>query len=130
MAKAIRQRASIDARRHEVYEALLDSAKHSAFTGARATIERRVGGRFSTFGGWATGTILELRKDARIVQTWRSEDFAKDDPDSRLAITLRPAGRRTRVEMVHSKVPDREYEALKQGWIDHYRKPLKEYLKK
>jgi len=129
MAKTIRQTATIDAPPHAIYEALMDSAKHSAFTGALATVERHVGGRFSSFDGWASGTILELRKDSKIVETWRSEDFTKNDPDSHLTILLSRVGRRTRRSMVHANVPDGEYEALKRGWTDYYWTPLKRYLK-
>ena len=130
MTKTIRQTTTFKASPHEVYEALLDSKKHATFTGAPAKISRRVGGTFSVFDGWATGKILELRKDAKIAQTWRTEDFDKDDPDSRVTFTIRRSGRGSRLTMVHTRVPDREYEALKQGWIDYYWTPLKADLEK
>lgn len=130
MAKTIRQTTTINAPPHEVYEALLDSKKHAAFTGGTAKISRRVGGRFSVFDRWATGKILELQKDAKIVQTWRTEDFEEDDPDSRVTFTIHRAERGSRLTMVHANVPDREYEALKQGWIDFYWTPMKAYLEK
>jgi len=60
---------------HEVYEALMDSKKHAEFTHSPAIIDRKVGGEFSTFDGWASGTTLELIPDKKIVQKWRAADW-------------------------------------------------------
>ena len=128
MTKTIRQTVTIPAPPHAVYEALLDSRQHSAFTGATAKISRRVGGAFSVFDGWARGKIVSLEKDAKIVETWRTEDFANDAPDSTVSFTIRPHGGGSRLTFVHSGVPDDEYTDLKQGWIDNYWTPLREYL--
>ena len=128
MPKTIRQTVTIPAPPHAVYEALLDSREHSAFTGAAAKISRRVGGTFSVFDGWAHGKIVSLEKDARIVETWRTEDFANDAPDSTVSFTIRPHRGGSRLTFVHSGVPDGEYTDLKQGWIDYYWKPLQKYF--
>ena len=68
----IRQTVLFDAPPHDVFEALLDSRKHAAFTGDKAKIDCRVGGIFSVYGGYATGKTLRLEKDEVIVQSWRS----------------------------------------------------------
>ena len=47
----------------EVYEAVIDPAKHSAFTGAPAEIEGKSGGKFMLYGGQLEGTTLEQEKD-------------------------------------------------------------------
>ena len=130
MSKTFRQTVRIGASPHEVYEALMDSQRHGAFTGSPAKITRRVGGTFSVFDGWATGKILELRKDARIIQTWRSDDFADGDPDSKVTFTLTKRGRGTALTLVHSHVPDDQYRDVKRGWVEFYWTPLKAYLEK
>jgi uncharacterized protein YndB with AHSA1/START domain len=43
----IRQSITIKATPQDVYEALMDSRKHSRFTGARARMSRKIGGRKS-----------------------------------------------------------------------------------
>ena len=55
--------------------AWLSSAEHSAFTGDKATVEPYVGGKHSSFDGYAVGRTIELQPGRRIVQTWRAEDF-------------------------------------------------------
>lgn len=62
MAKSIRQTAHFDAPPHAVFEALMDGERHAAFTGDAARIVRKIGGTFSTFGGYATGKTLKLEK--------------------------------------------------------------------
>jgi len=45
MSKTIRQSVTIKASPHAVYEALMDSRKHAAFSGMPARISRKVGAR-------------------------------------------------------------------------------------
>src|SRR5262249_2088056 len=52
----------------EVFHALMDSAKHTQFTGAPATIARKPGGEFCLYGGQLTGKTLELKPNQRMVQ--------------------------------------------------------------
>lgn len=128
MAKSIRQTAHFDAPPHAVFEALMDGERHAAFTGDAARIVRKIGGTFSTFGGYATGKTLKLEKDKLIVQSWRTTEFRKGDPDSRVMIHLSKKGKGTRLIFVHSDVPDDLADDLAQGWIDFYWTPLKAYL--
>ena len=128
MTKVIRQTVYFDAPPPEVFEALMDSRKHAAFTGDAAKIVRRVGGAFSVWGGYATGKTLRLEKDKMIVQSWRTSDFAEGDPDSKVTFRLSKKGTGTRLVFVQSNVPDEQAADLRQGWSDFYWEPLKEYL--
>jgi uncharacterized protein YndB with AHSA1/START domain len=74
-----------------VYAARLDSAAHSAMTGAAADIANHVGGDYSSWDGYIGGKTLELAPDKRIVQTWRTTRFADNDPDSTITVELAPA---------------------------------------
>ena len=61
--KTIEQAANFNASPHDVYELLMDSEKHTKFTGAKASISREVGGAFTAYDGALSGTILELVAD-------------------------------------------------------------------
>ena len=128
MTTTIRQTVVLAAPPHAVFEALLDSRKHAAFTGARASISRRVGGKMSAWDGYIRGRNLRIEKDQVIVQSGRTTEFESRDADSQVMFHLSKKGRGTRLMFVHSKVPDRLAEELRQGWIDHYWMPLKAYL--
>ncbi len=128
MATTIRQTVTFDAPPHAVFEALLDSKKHAAFTGQKASISRKVGGKMSAGDGYIEGKILRIEKDKVIVQTWRTTDFQEGDPDSKVMFHFSRKGAGTRLMFVHSNVPDRLAEEFRQGWIDYYWVPLKAYL--
>ena len=72
--KTVEQTVIVNASPHDVYEALMDSEKHSQFTGAEAVISREVGGFFTAYDGALSGVMLELVPDSKIVQTWRGSD--------------------------------------------------------
>jgi uncharacterized protein YndB with AHSA1/START domain len=112
----------------KIYEAWLDSRQHAEFTGDPAEIDPRVGGEYSTGGGYATGKTLELHPYARIVQSWRSADFPPDADESRLEVSLDEAEGVTKVSIFHSFIPEGQGEMYRQGWIDYYLEPLKAYF--
>ena len=58
--KTIRQSASFKTSPHEVYEMLMDSRKHTKFTGEKASISRKIGGKFSAYAGYIDGVNLDL----------------------------------------------------------------------
>jgi activator of HSP90 ATPase len=130
MAKmSIRQAVEIRASPHDVYEALMDPEKHSELINDRAVIERKVGGKFSTFGGYAKGKFIELIQDKRIIHTWRANDWMKDDI-STITITLKPTKTGTALEFVQTGVPERFIGNISQGWEELYWKPMKKMLER
>jgi hypothetical protein len=54
----IRQSATFKTSPHEVYEALMDSRKHSKFTDSKASISRRIGGKFTAVSSLPMMAIL------------------------------------------------------------------------
>ena len=129
MPKTIRQSVTIKATPQAVYEALMDSRKHARFTGGGASISRKVSGKFSVFDGYAEGVNLELVSGKKIVQTWRASDWAKDYySKATFALTKVKGG--TRLTFTQTGVPDDQYAAVKNGWIDFYWRPIKQLLEK
>jgi len=127
--KDIKQEVFIRANAHDIYEALMDSKKHTEFTGDQAVISRKVGGSFSTFSRYATGKNLELVPDKKIVQTWRNNDWPKDHY-STLTFLLRPAKDGTRIILRQKNVPTFDAENISGGWKTYYWQPLKKMLEK
>lgn len=112
---------------HEVYEALMDAKRHAAFTGDVAKINRKVGGTFSVFGGYATGRNLRLIPDRKIVQEWRASDWA---PGVYSTVTFELSNRRrgTKLTFLQTGVPANHLDDIKQGWEDYYWAAMKEYF--
>src|SRR5437870_2591355 len=65
-------------------------SEHTAFTGAKATIEALVGGKHSAWDGYIVGENLALEPNRRILQSWRSKEFPLDSEDSTLEVVLTP----------------------------------------
>jgi activator of HSP90 ATPase len=122
-----RQSVTFAATPHDVYEALMDSAKHAAFTGDEAGISREVGGRFTAYGDYIEGINLELVPDTKIVQSWRASDWPAGH-FSRATFSLKSAGGGTRLTFTQSGVPEEFADDIAQGWHDFYWTPMKAML--
>ena len=129
MTKAIQQAAKFYARPEVLFEMYMDSKKHSEATGAPAKIDRRPGGKFTAFGGQLSGKIQAVVPNKMIVQSWRGP-WKANDLDSILVITFKTMDEGTRVDIVHSNVPEHDHKGVAKGWPKYYWEPWKEYLKR
>src|SRR5258708_39027249 len=75
MCKTIKQRVKFKAAPAILYDLLADSRKHTAVTGRKATISRKIGGTFSTGGEDGTRGHLGLGPARRTVQGRRPPRF-------------------------------------------------------
>jgi activator of HSP90 ATPase len=114
----------------KLYLAWLDSKAHSAFTGGKAKIQPKVGGKFTAWDEYILGTTIELEPYRRIVQSWRTTEFPQDSPDSRLEILFEEVAEGTKLTLKHSRLPRGQAEMYRQGWIDYYFEPMKTYFSK
>ncbi len=73
--RQIRHSVRFSAKPRVIYQLLMDSKKHSAFTGAPAKIDPKVGGQFAAWGPHLRGINVELVKNKRIVQAWRAKNW-------------------------------------------------------
>jgi activator of HSP90 ATPase len=111
-----------------LYRAWLSSKEHSGMTGSAAKVQARVGGRFSAWDGYITGKTLELQPPSRIVQAWRTGEFAESDPDSRVEIVLENVEGGTRLTLTHTDIPVGQAESYRGGWEEWYFSPMREYF--
>lgn len=126
----IKQKVIIPASPKEVYEAYVDPKKHSKFTGSKATGKPVVGGKFTTWDGYAFGKYVELEDGKRVVQEWSSTDFPAGYGPSRLELCFNKVPEGTELVMVHSDVPEEQAQDTAEGWVEWYWNPLKEYFSK
>ena len=127
--RTIKQTVQFGAGPEDVYEALMDQKKHADFTGAKATISRKVGGRFSVWDGYAEGKNIELVPGRRIVQSWRASDWPEGIYSTvRFEFTRIKGG--TRMSFTQSGIPEDYVQDIKKGWKDFYWAPMKGMLDK
>jgi len=111
----------------EVYDPWLDSKGHTKMTGAKAKVSDKVGGLFEAWDGYISGRNLELEAGKRIVQAWRTSEFADSEGDSQIEILFEAAKGGTKLTLRHTKLPAHG-ETYRQGWIDSYFEPMKAYF--
>jgi len=140
-APAIHQEVVFQARRERVYVALTESrafdrvvelsdAAQSGMVPSPikpSQIGRRAGTAFLLFGGHIAGLQLELVRDRRIVQAWRTASW-KAGEYSIAHFLLSDEGTGTRLVFDHQGFPATEAQHLAEGWHRNYWQPLAKSL--
>ena len=111
-----------------IYDAWLDSERHSRMTGGLAKVSAEVGAEFEAWDGYIHGRNLALVRGKRIVQSWRTSEFDASEADSQIEITFVPAEGGTKVTIRHTNLPPHGTQ-YQQGWVDAYFNPMKEYFR-
>jgi hypothetical protein len=106
----------------------MDERHHSAFTGARATVDPWVGGRVVSDDGFIDATHVYLVTGSRIAMTWRTRDFPKGSNDSHVDITFEPVAGGTKVEITHTKIPPGLGKACAKLWKKLYLDSMTKYF--
>jgi activator of HSP90 ATPase len=121
---------TLPAAAEELYKAWLNSKEHSAFTGSEANCSAKKGGTFTAWDDYIAGKNIELVPHSKIIQSWRTTEFADSDPDSVIHVLFEPAGKnKTKLTILHFNIPNGQGDNYKKGWKDFYFTPMKEYYK-
>lgn len=127
----IKQKVTFSASPHDVYELLMDSKKHAAFTGSEAKIGKKVGDSFSAYDGWIKGKNVELVKDKKIVQEWWGDD--ENWPHgvvSLVTFVFTKVNKGTKLGFIHLGIPPGWKKDLADGWEGYYWEKMKRYFEK
>jgi len=128
MCKTIKQKVKFEAPPEVIYRLLTESKKYAEVTKKKAIIGRSAGKRFSVYGGQATGIIVELVRNKRIVQAWRGHSFP-EGIYSMATFNLKPTPKGgTELILVHRGVPKNSIPFIEQGWRKYNWDPIKKYL--
>lgn len=128
--KSISQTVTLNATPEKIYRMLLDQKEHAAFTGSKASIDPKVSGQFSVFDGYCHGYNIDLIDNRKIVQAWHfAEDGWPEDHFSICTFNIEPAGNKTKLKFLQTKVPEQNVPLLKNGWKEFYWDTMKTYLK-
>jgi uncharacterized protein YndB with AHSA1/START domain len=107
----------------EVFSYFTDSDRWTAWQGTEAEIELIPGGvwRVNVTGdGFASGHVVEVVENERVVFTWGWEQGPPVPPGSTtVAIELLPDGDGTLIRLTHSNLPPDQVEIHRHGW-EHF----------
>jgi len=129
MGQDIKQTVTFNARPGVIFDMLLDSRKHAAFTGASAKVSKKVGGTFTCHGNYISGTNLDIAKNKRIVQAWRTTAWPKGAYSIATFDLSSAPGGKTKLVFTHVGVPSKFVKGITVGWKSHYWDRMKAYLK-
>jgi activator of HSP90 ATPase len=127
MTRAIQQRVRFHASPEALFETFMDSKKHSASTGGRAVISRKVGGKFTAHNGALAGRNLAIIPNRMVVQSWRATHW-KTPEVSILVLKFSKVPGGGQVDLVHTNVPAHDHKGVSKGWPKYYWKPWKKYF--
>ena len=129
--EALRVTTTVPVAPTTLYFAWIDSTQHAAMTGGGpAKIDGNVGAKYSAMNGYITGKLVILDLGRRLVMSWRTTDFPKDAPDSRVEIHLEALGPSTRILVLHTEIPEGQAEKYKALWNEKYFAPMRAYFSK
>jgi len=129
--KNLKQTVSFKASPKEVYELIMDSKNHAGFSGANASMSKKINGKFEAYDGYCRGYNIELEDGKKIVQAWHfAEDGWPEDHYSICTFLFENKDKGTKLTFTQTGIPEHKAEALKSGWKEFYWEPMKEYLKK
>jgi activator of HSP90 ATPase len=126
----LQQKTLVSATPDEVYDAFVDPKKHAAFTGAKATGTAKVGGHFTAWDDYISGTYVELEQGKKLVMEWQTVSWTEGYGPSNLLLTFKKHGSGTELSMVHSKVPPIPAKGFRTGWKKSYWDLLQAYFGK
>ncbi len=128
MCKTIKQKVTFKAPPEVIYGLLTESKKYEKITGKKASIGKKAGDKFSVYGGQATGIIVELVKNKRIVQAWRGHSFP-EGIYSMATFNLETTSKGdTALTLTHRGVPAAMIPFIEQGWRKYNWDRIKKYL--
>jgi uncharacterized protein YndB with AHSA1/START domain len=123
--KTIKQTYRIAAPVAEVWRALVDPAVIDGWGGGPAEMSEVVNSEFSLWGGDIHGRNIEIIPEEKLVQEWYGGNW-KEPSLATFELFTEDGG--TRLELIHTNVPDDEGDEIGQGWKDFYLGPIKDLL--
>ena len=84
------------------------------------------GSEFTLWDGSIAGKNIAFEEGKKIVQQWY---FGDQKEESIVTILLHAKGAGTSVELVHTNIPDDEYEDFAEGWNSSYFGTLREFYR-
>lgn len=115
----------INASPEDVYAALTNPFTIQLWTGEAAIMSDEPGSEFSMWDGSIAGSNIEFLPSQMIRQEWY---FGDQEEKSIVTIKLHPHKKGTSVELIHTNIPDEDYDEFVEGWDDSYFGALNDFF--
>lgn len=108
----------------DVYAALTNPFTIQLWTNEAAEMSTEPGSEFSILDGSIEGKNLEFIENKKIVQQW----YFGDNEPSIVTIKLHAHKEGTSVELLHTNIPDEDYNDIVEGWNTVYFGSLRHFF--
>lgn len=110
----------------EVFSALTNPFTIELWSGYPAVMQAKEGTEFSIFEGEITGRNLTIVEHKQIVQEWY---FGDREELSIVTIEIKPCQNGSMVHLLHTNVPDEDFDNIQEGWQNSYWGAIQEFFK-
>ena len=115
--KTFKKTFKINAAPSDIYSAITNPYTIELWSGYPAQMSTEPDSEFSLWEGDITGMNLEFVQDKKVVQEWY---FGEQVDKSVVTITINPDRENSLVTVVHTNIPDDEFDDIAEGWRDYY----------
>jgi uncharacterized protein YndB with AHSA1/START domain len=115
----------INATPGDVFAALTNPFTIQLWTGEPAEMSTEPGSEFSMWGGSITGKNIDFIPGQMIRQEWY---FGEQVAESIVTIKLHPHKNGTSAELLHTNIPDEEFDNFVEGWGESYFGALNDFF--
>lgn len=123
--KDFKQYFIIPATPEEVYLSLTNPFTIELWTGYPAIMNDKPNTEFSLWEGDIAGKNIEIELNKKIVQEWYFGDQAQQ---SLVTIKLFENKKGTQIELIHTNIPDEDYDNIIEGWKEFYFGAIKTFF--
>lgn len=116
----------IPASPEEVYLAITTPLSIMLWSGEEAVMSREPGSEFSLWEGTIVGKNLEFEHGKKIVQQWY---FGDESAESIVSFIFHEHKKGTSVELIHTNIPDEDFDDIVDGWNGLYFSSLLNFFK-
>ncbi len=110
----------------DVWHALTNPITIQLWTGEPAIMSTEPGSEFSLWDGSISGTNIAFEENKKIIQEW---DFGDQADPSTVTLILHARGEGTSIELIHTNIPDEDYQDMIDGWNSSYFGALQEFYR-
>jgi activator of HSP90 ATPase len=108
-----------------IFNAITNPVTIELWSGYPAFMQAAADTEFSLWDGDITGRNLSVESPVKLVQEWYFED---NNPPSIVSIHLTEGKGKTRIDILHTNIPEDAYQNISEGWRKYYLGALKKYL--
>ncbi len=123
--KNLKKYYKIKASPEEIYAAITNPFSIELWTGEKAEMSTNAGEEFSMYNGDISGRNLQFEENSKLIQEWY---FGDQEAPSVVTITLSADRNATKIELLHTNIPDEAFEDITHGWDESYFAALKEFF--